>query len=1174
MRLTHIKLAGFKSFVDPTHIPVPGQLVGVVGPNGCGKSNVIDAVRWVLGESSAKQLRGESMQDVIFNGSGERKPVSRASVELIFDNSLGKDAGPWSQYAEISVKRVLERDGESSYYINNQHVRRRDVADIFLGTGLGGRGYAIIEQGMISRIIEARPEDLRNFLEEAAGVSKYRERRRETELRLEDTRENLLRVEDIRNELGKQLEHLEAQAEQAGRYREFEAQLRSTQHLLWMTRKRDAVAQRAKIQREIEAVGLEIEAETAKLREAEKRVEELRARHYAASDESHAAQGRLYEVNAEVSRIEQQIQHLRDTRARTERQLESVRAQVNEQGAASTELQASRERVERELQAAREASEQLQEELRALHEALPGAEEAYKSAQSGLDQAGRELTRAEQQLELERTRCAHSEKLLGQLATRRGRLEEERDALEMPEPSELVRLDQELQELSYMLGERREALALRESELPGQETALQDAETVAEQLRQRLNQRDARLTALQSLQEQVSRAGELEPWLERNSLKRNPHLWQAVQVREGWEDALEAVLRERLNSIGLEDLGSVHALLSDPPPGKVSFHRLSGGTGVDASPAPQGLERLAAYVTCSDARISAVLDDWLHQVYVLPDAGRGVELSKDLGPGALLVTSLGHIFTPTSVSFHAADSEVHGILSRQREIEALYAERNDIDRELAAAMEQVQGLQAELDHARSETERLRREVGDLQESQHQLKVDHVRLSQLAERVTSRGTQIVREVEEIDTEVEREKAQMATAVQTVRALEDGLAGLRAALEQARGIFQTAEAALEALREQVQAVERKVQEAAFIQRSCSQKISEIESSSHAISQQLKRLHEDAARLEEEAAAADETTLQQALQQSLELKSRRETELAAARDALESIDAELRATEQERLAAEQKAGPLRERVGELRLKEQEARIAEENHAQQLQEASADEQALLPQLEQGVRASQLQSELTRLNNEINALGAVNLAALDELGTARDRKGYLDAQSLDLSDAVETLETAIRKIDRETRERLQETFDTVNRHFGEMFPALFGGGEAQLLMTGEEILDAGVQVIARPPGKRNASIHLLSGGEKALTALALVFSMFQLNPAPFCLLDEVDAPLDDTNTERYCELVKKMSSSTQFMFITHNKITMEMAQQLIGITMQELGVSRVVAVDIEEALRMREEAA
>jgi chromosome segregation protein len=378
----------------------------------------------------------------------------------------------------------------------------------------------------------------------------------------------------------------------------------------------------------------------------------------------------------------------------------------------------------------------------------------------------------------------------------------------------------------------------------------------------------------------------------------------------------------------------------------------------------------------------------------------------------------------------------------------------------------------------------------------------------------------------------------------------------------------------LRGRLQELERKVQESTFLRRSSEQKINEIEASSNSIYQQLKRLQDEAGRLQEEAVAADETALQQELQQALELKTQRETTLAAARDALEGVESELRATEQERLAAEQKAGPLRERAGDLRLKEQEARIAEENFAQQLQEAGADEQALLPLLEQGTRASQLQSEITRLNSEIGTLGAVNLAALEELGTARERKGYLDAQSQDLSEAVETLETAIRKIDRETRERLQETFDAVNRHFGEMFPALFGGGQAQLLMTGEEILDAGVQVIAQPPGKRNSSIHLLSGGEKALTALALVFSMFQLNPAPFCLLDEVDAPLDDTNTERYCQLVKKMSSSTQFMFITHNKITMEMAQQLIGITMQELGVSRVVAVDIEEALRMREEAA
>ena len=1173
MRLTHIKLAGFKSFVDPTHIPVPGQLVGVVGPNGCGKSNVIDAIRWVLGESSAKQLRGENMQDVIFNGSAERKPSGRSSVELVFDNSLGKAAGAWSAYAEISVKRVLERDGESSYFLNNMHVRRRDVADIFLGTGLGGRGYAIIEQGMISRIIEAKPEDLRSFLEEAAGVSKYRERRRETESRLEDTRENLLRVEDIRLELGKQLEHLESQAEKAGKYREFEASLKRTQQLLWLLRKRDAQAQRIKIGRDIEAMGIELEAETARLRDAEKRVEELRTRHYGASDAVHAAQGTLYEVNAEIARVEQQIQFLRDSRNRAEQQLNSLRAQEAEQRERQHSLEAARGENTRALSEATEQLAAFEEALREARAALPVADAGHRAAQSLLAQAQDILTQAEQQLRLEDTRKGHTDKLLQQLAARSARLEEERDALEVPNLSELVRLESEIGELGHQLADRRDSFEQCEAALPMSEQSWQSAEETAEQTQQRVHQLDARLTALQSLQDQVTRSGELEPWLDRNDLRRNAHLWQGIRIREGWDDALEAVLRERLNSIGLNDLGQAHVWLSEPPPGKLSFHRISAQAPA-AEPARAGLERLTDYVTCTDARLAGVLADWLARVYVLPNPGQGMEIAATLPAGAMLVTAQGHVFTSTSVSFHAADSEVHGILSRQREIEALFAERTSADARLGDLNQTAARHKIEFEERRVEAERLRREVSELQETQHQLKLDHVRLSQLAERLKARGEQIVGELAEIDAESTRESAQREEAARQMDQLRAGMADLHVGVEEARKAHVEAESALQAGRTIAQQGERQHQEALYQQKTINNKIIDIESSLQALSQALMRLQSDVETLVQEISRADETGLQEQLQQQLALRGERELALKQAREELEGAEQTLRATEQERLLSEQKLAPARERINELRLKEQEARLAEESYAAQLAEAQANEEELLPMLEEGVRASKLQGEINRLNEDIAALGAVNLAALDELSTSRERKAYLDSQSQDLTEAVATLETAIRKIDRETRERLQETFNTVNKHFGEMFPALFGGGEAKLLMTGEEILDAGVQVIARPPGKRNASIHLLSGGEKALTALSLVFSMFQLNPAPFCLLDEVDAPLDDSNTERFCSLVKKMSANTQFMFITHNKITMEMANQLIGVTMQEQGVSRVVAVDVDEALRMREEAA
>ncbi|MGD2139407.1 MAG: chromosome segregation protein SMC [Burkholderiales bacterium] len=1173
MRLTHIKLAGFKSFVDPVHIPVPGQLVGVVGPNGCGKSNVIDAVRWVLGESSAKQLRGENMQDVIFNGSTERKPVSRASVELIFDNSLGKATGPWSQYSEISVKRVLERNDVSSYYINNQHVRKRDVSDIFLGTGLGGRGYAIIEQGMISRIIEARPEDLRSFLEEAAGVSKYRERRRETELRLEDTRENLLRVEDIRQELGKQLSHLETQAEQAARYRELDSQVKITQQTLWMTKKRDAARQREKIQRDIDANSVELEARTAQMRAAESEAETLRSAHHDASDEVHAAQGHLYESNSEVARLEQQIQHQRDTRQRAQQRLDAARGQQDELRANLESAESALAQNRHDLEEARAAVGSLAASLTSAQEGLPAAESQYQLAREQAEEAQKQLSQAEQQLEVERTRRAHTDRVLAQLSARNARLEEERDKLELPEPAELVRLDRELSDLTRQLGERREALARDEDQLPELERSQNEAEEAAELAQHRLNQLDARLTALQQLQEQVSAAGEMEPWLERNGLTNNSRLWQGIRIREGWEDALESVLREKLNSISVDDLSSIRTLLADAPPAKVSFHQLSSPVAAQTE-SRHGLDRLADYVTCTDETLAGVLSNWLTGVYVIDDPASGIEAARRLGPGELLVSAQGHIFSAASASLYAPDSEIHGILSRQREIESLFEERNGADQRLRGAREAASSAEAAVNDAEERVGRTRREVTELQDIQHQRKVDHVRLTQLAERITTRGSQIIDELEEIGQEVERETAQMREAARTVEELSQRLDQLRGGVSAAREALAAADGRLRAAREDVERASRLHQERVFDQKTINNKINELEYEIQKLHKDRLRLDEDISRLKFEIDQADDALLLEQLQSRLDAKAEREQVLARKRDALEAVETALREGEQSRLKIEQSLQPLRDQTSELRLKEQEARIAEENLTQQLAESGADEQALETELEKGVRASQLQSEISRLNQAIQAIGAVNLAALEELATARERKSYLDAQAEDLLEAVTTLENAIRRIDRETRERLQETFDQVNSKFAEMFPALFGGGEAKLLLTGEEILDAGVQVIARPPGKRNSSIHLLSGGEKALTALSLVFSMFHLNPAPFCLLDEVDAPLDDNNTTRYCDLVKKMSESTQFVFITHNKITMEIAEQLIGVTMQEQGVSRVVSVDIDEAVRLREEAA
>ena len=1174
MRLTQINLAGFKSFVDPTRITTPGQLVGIVGPNGCGKSNIIDAVRWVLGETSAKHLRGETMQDVLFNGSGQRKPVNRASVELVFDNSLGKAAGQWSQYAEISIKRVLQRDGDSAYYINNAHVRRRDIADIFLGTGLGARAYAIIEQGMISRVIEAKPEELRVFLEEAAGVSKYRERRRETELRLKDTRENLLRVEDIRQELDRQLEHLRGQAEVARRYHELERELDTTQGLLWLTRRQEAASARARHTREIERLGVELEAETARLRDAEKRLEVLREEHYRAGDALHAAQGSLYESNAEVARLEQSIAHVRDSRARIERQIADLRSQRE---GTESQLLSARGGLELWRGQSAEARERVAADEAAVAEEtekLPVAEEAFRASATRRDEALRALAQAEQALHVERTKLEHAARILDQLAQREVRLRDELEALPAADEAALERLRSETQAEERALASRRAELAEQEARLPQLEQALRERLDALDTVNQRLTGIEARLDALSRLQERIARGAGVHDWLAARGLDQAPRLWHGIAIEPGWEDALEAVLRERLNGIALDDIGRAAEWLMDTPPGKTSIVETAAESGVVAALELEGAEPLQSYVVCRDTRLEPVLREWLHQVFVLPDAQAGFAARQGLPPGALLVTREGHIFTRHSVSFHAPDSELHGVLSRQREIEQLEAEASTERAAVSAAQEGVAAAERAIAAYRANFSALRDTVDEMQQRHHALQMEALKLSEQARSLTQRGEQITTELAEIAQHAQSEKAQRETSSDVQARLEQDCAELRSRLALATELYARADSVLTLQRDALAKVRHAHQESLYRAQAAEAKIVESESAIGTLTEQTAALAKSLAAEEEELKSCDETPWQAQLQQALALRTERESALAQARDALEGMEARLKEVEHERLTAEQRLDPLRERVNEVRLKEQEARLTEQQYAQQLVDAGADEQALAGLLEKGTRSGALQTEIGRLNEEIRALGAVNMAALEELRAAEERKIYLDTQSQDLNEAMQTLEDAIRRIDRETRERLQTTFDEVNAHFGRMFPALFGGGNARLLLTGEEILDAGVQVIAQPPGKKNSSIHLLSGGEKALTALALVFSMFQLNPAPFCLLDEVDAPLDDHNTGRFCDLVRRMSENSQFLFISHNKITMEIANQLLGITMQEPGVSRVVAVDIEEAMKLTEEAA
>ena len=1179
MRLKQVKLAGFKSFCDPTTFELPSQLVGIVGPNGCGKSNIIDATRWVLGESRATELRGESMQDVIFNGSLERKPSSRASVELVFDNSLGRIGGAWGGFAEISVKRVLTREGQSTYYINQQPVRRKDVHDIFLGTGLGPRAYAIIGQGTISRIIEAKPDELRVFFEEAAGVSKYKERRRETENRLADTRENLTRVEDILRELHGQISKLDAQAEVAGRYRAMEAERTQKQQWLWLIKRDDAQAEQQLLEKTAESLDLEIEGLQTGLRSAENRMETLREAVHQANDEVSRCQAAYYEVNSEISTLESQIRMIAQNRNQAQARLKSLEEQIQSARALSEGGLQRRQEVEAQLEEAREQQATAEMALAEAEEQLAACEDEERERREALESARQAAHTAQQALQVGRVERRSHEEALAQMQERRQRLQASLSQLGDDASDQLERLALELgaaQEEEARTAEQQQTLEARLAEVqaergPAQE-ALQAAVTKTTTI-------EARMAVLEQLQARMQGENQMRPWLEKHGLGEDTErIWQYIRIEPGWETAVEAVLRERVHALEAKSVQQVAAMLQEAPPGKVGLFLTDLPAGAPPLPArPAGrLVPLASLVRCQDARLKPIMAEWLDGFFSAESteaafAGRG-----QLPPCGRFVVREGHAIGRFDVVLFAMDSEGEGVLARQQELQ-------NLERELRA--QQLLG-----DEARQQAERIDAMATQLAEQVRAARdasaravrrvstatIEHERLAQaVGSREESR--------QRLSEEIEELALRQAGREEALQALVDGLAEAEEKAEvaseelaAAREAAEMLETTLSSRRDHARESELAVRESAYAVRSLEQEIDNLHERIARADEQLAQADGNRERLLADLEGMSDEALREQLEVMLERRMEAEQALSEARGLADERSGELRRLDEERLRAERGQEPLRQRLIELRMKEQAARLTAEQMGEALTEASADLaelKASLAALPQRPKPSWLQSEVSRLAQAVARLGPVNLAALDELTAAREREVFLNTQSTDLQEAMATLENAIRTIDQETRSLLQSTYDTVNAEFGRLFPMLFGGGEARLVLTGGEILDAGVQVFAQPPGKKNASIHLLSGGEKALTAIALVFGIFKLNPAPFCLLDEVDAPLDDANTERYAKMVSAMSEETQFVFISHNKIAMEMAHQLIGVTMQEKGVSRLVAVDLTSAVELAEAA-
>ncbi len=1159
MRLKCIRLAGFKSFVDPTTVNFPSNMAAVVGPNGCGKSNIIDAVRWVMGESSAKNLRGESMTDVIFNGSTSRKPVSQASIELVFDNSDSTLVGEYAAYAEISIRRKVTRDSQNTYYLNGTKCRRRDITDIFLGTGLGPRSYSIIEQGMISKLIEAKPEDLRNFIEEAAGISKYKERRRETENRIRRTHENLARLTDLREELERQLERLHRQAQAAEKYQEYkgeERQLKAQLSALRWQALNEQVAQRESI---IGTQEVSFEALVADQRSADASIERLRDGHHDLSERFNLVQGRFYSVGGDIARNEQSIQHgqqrlrqLQDDLREAERARQETESHLGHDRTLLATLGEELEMLEPEQEMTLAAAE---ESAAALEE----AEASMHGWQEKWDAFNLSSAEPRRQAEVQQARIQQLETSMERLAERQRRLGEERQLLAAdPEDAAIIDLSEDLaaREMAFEeLTAEEEQLIERLEQL---RLELQQATQAQQQAQGDLQRLNGRIASLEALQQAALDPGTgTAEWLRDHQLNERPRLAEGLRVEAGWELAVETVLGADLQAVLVDDFAGL------------DLAGFSQGDLRLVSPAADVTRIPGSLLDKVETRVD--LSSWLGQVKPVETLDDALSMRGQLSAGQSLISRDGYWVGRDFLRVRRASEAESGVLARGQELQRLEAEREEREATLAALEDQRLTQREQQRLQEDSREQLRRRLQDEARQQSELKAQLSAAKAKVEQLTLRRTRLDEELTELG---EQRAIEQESLGQSRLQLQDALDSMALDTEQRELLL----AQRDSLRERLDRVRQEARQHKDHGNQLAVRLSSLRAQHDSTRQALERLEMQSERLTEkreqlnlglEEGAAPLEELRLKLEELLERRMVVDDEMRTAKNALEDADRELREAEKRRTQAEQQSQLLRGQLEQQRLEWQSLTVRRKTLQEQLHEDGYDLNGVLATLTPEANEKEAEEELERIAARIQRLGAINLAAIDEYQQQSERKRYLDAQNADLVEALDTLENVIRKIDKETRNRFKETFDQINSGIQALFPKVFGGGSAYLELTGEDLLDTGVTIMARPPGKKNSTIHLLSGGEKALTALALVFAIFKLNPAPFCMLDEVDAPLDDANVGRYARLVKEMSQTVQFIYITHNKIAMEMADQLMGVTMHEPGCSRLVAVDVEEAMAL-----
>jgi chromosome segregation protein len=1163
MRLKQIKLAGFKSFVDPTTVPFPENLTAIVGPNGCGKSNLIDAVRWVMGESSAKHLRGDSMTDVIFNGSTSRKPVGQASIELVFDNSDGTLTGEYAGYAEIALRRMVTRDGQSTYFLNGTKCRRKDITDIFLGTGLGPRSYAIIEQGMISRLIESKPQELRVFLEEAAGISKYKERRRETENRIRHTRENMERLSDIREELGKQLAHLQRQSNAASKYKELKQEERKLKGELSALKWRKFNQQVELLSGEINKLDTDLEARVAEQRHADAQIEKTRELHIELSDEFNTAQGKYYGIGADIARLEQGIAHKKERQNQLNQDFQQVSGSLSHMLEQMTQDEQNLESLKERLVELEPELEIQQQTMQEATDLLSDLESEVLDWEQEWETYNKLSAENSQRMEVERTRIQHFDRVIERLGKRIESNEQESSNLEsQPIEQDVLEASIELSKVEEQTNQLSEVVESLFEQISDKRQLRRERQSEIETSRRELQQVQSKHISLKAMQEAALGSSDkgVDNWLKNNNLLNNKKIAQDIKVNSGWETAVETVLGDSLEAITVADLDQISSQLAELNTGSIC---LFGSEVSEATPVENSL--------LNKVDNASSVADILSNVIAVDSREQALAMRLQLSAQQSVISKDGYWVGRNWLRVSKKAADQLSVLEREAELEKLAEELALLEEKL----DQIQQL------AEQESEQLKDLENDWEDKQRTLSSTSKRYSDLRAQVGSQQAKLEQMVKRKDA-LEKERADLNHQLQID---EQSLSQSRASLEKLVDAMAEDLDKREQLSNQKDARRNELEQAKNRAREAKDKSHQLELQVANIRTEInsnqstnQRMHSQVSEMQarkstiEEAlrtANSPDDDLQIELEEALEKRLLAEEELAKARDRLEEVEKSIRVHEKQRSEAEQAAQAVRSRLERLRMQWSENSTKQSTQEENITNHDEDIQEILKELPLEASEEDWNKQLEVVANRIQRLGAINLAAIEEHKEQSERKVYLDAQNEDLEEALDSLESAIKKIDKETRTRFKETFDKVNNGMKELFPKVFGGGHAYLEMTGEDLLDTGVTVMARPPGKRNSTIHLLSGGEKALTALSLVFSIFRLNPAPFCMLDEVDAPLDDANVGRFCKLVKEMSEHLQFIYITHNKVSMEMANALAGVTMQEPGASRLVSVDVDEAAHL-----